>query len=972
MTSCRYSDVKSLFSAWQKGALLGGCLFILSFSALSHASSYVTIQGQPDDFAVFHGENTANIVIDPNEPQGVHLAVANLQNDLQKVTGHKPDILHHATTDHPMIIVGTLQNSAILQSLEQQGKIDLAPLREHWEAFSIELVNNPMPGVEQALVLAGNDKRGAIFAIYDVAENIGVSPWSWWADVPVAQQQQLYIKAHTRIVDWPKVQYRGIFLNDEAPALTGWVQEKFGDYNSQFYQKVFELILRLKGNFLWPAMWNNAFNLDDPNNPILADKMGIVMSTSHHEPMMRADKEWDRVGTGKWDYSVNQKNLYDFWMHGAKRHKNLESMFTLGMRGQQDEPMSEDQNIELLERIVADQRQIISQVFAGQDIAKVPQVWTLYKEVQGYYDNGMRVPDDVTLLWSDDNWGNLRRLPTPEERLRKGGAGVYYHFDYVGGPRSYRWINTLPIAKIWEQMNLAYEYDARKIWITNVGDLKPMELPIDFFMTMAWDPEAMDAETLPKYLVNFARQQFGSQHAEQIAQLLHAYTRHNGRRKPELMGPDTYSQIVYQEAQRVATELSEYVDQAERLYTQIAENQQPAFFQLVLYPLKASYIVFQLNNNLAKNHLFARQERATANHYAQQVKDWFAADAALTKQYHDLNDGKWNHFMSQPHIGYSNWNNPPANTLPVVHINQPNAVADMGVAIQGSAYAWPQASSNVWPHSSELTLAFDRYGQSRRFVDIFNKGTVPFEFTIRSSEKWISLSQSSGKVDETTRVWVSIDWQQVKAGDNHGEIEINGAAWGSAKVQVSAFLPETVPDNGFVEADGYISIEAGSFSRLKNAGSSKWREIPMHGRTHSSMSAFMPPDSHFAKQVAKAPYLEYDLYLFDHGEFDLHTLLAPSLNFIDGQGLRFAIAVDDQAPKVIDMLAGATHGDWQKAVADGVRTVTSTISIATPGPHTLRVYAIDPGIVIQKLIIDTGGLKPSYLGPEQSPLASGD
>ena len=244
----------------------------------------------------------------------------------------------------------------------------------------------------------------------------------------------------------------------------------------------------MRANFLWPAMWGNAFNDDDAVNPLLANEYGIVVGTSHHEPMMRAHDEWRRYGSGPWNYATNAEALRTFWTGGVRRTAAFENIITLAMRGDGDEPMSREANVALLERIVADQRAIIAQELK-RDVTTVPQVWALYKEVQEYYEKGMRVPDDVTLLWSDDNWGNIRRLPTAEERNRSGGSGVYYHFDYVGGPRSYKWLNTIPIAKIWEQMNLAYRYGANRIWIVNVGDIKPMEFPIQFFMDYAWNPE---------------------------------------------------------------------------------------------------------------------------------------------------------------------------------------------------------------------------------------------------------------------------------------------------------------------------------------------------------------------------------------------------------------------------------------------------------------------------------------------------
>ena len=923
------------------------------------AAGYVSHVGHEQDFALVHKQKVAPIYIDEAEPQGLKLAVANLQGDIFKVSGANAKLLHSKKTTDTLLIVGTLQNSSLLKELVASGKLKVEELEGQWEGFHIQTIQRPFKNVEQAVVIAGSDMRGAIFGVYDLSEKIGVSPWYWWADVPVKQAKSLFVKADTLVQDKPKVRYRGIFLNDEAPALSGWVHAKFGDYNSEFYQHVFELLLRLKANFLWPAMWNNAFSLDDPNNPQLANTMGIVMSTSHHEPMMRADKEWNRVGKGKWDYAVNSQNLYQFWQEGAKRHLNLESVFTLGMRGQQDEPMGETENIALLEKIVADQRKILGETFGQDKLTEVPQVWALYKEVQGYYENGMRVPDDVTLLWSDDNWGNLRRLPTPEERQRSGGAGVYYHFDYVGGPRSYRWINTVPIAKIWEQMNLAYQYQANRIWLTNVGDLKPMEFPTDFFLRMAWNPEQYKADNLIEYGQQWATQQFGAEYAKEIEQIMTVYTRHNGRRKPELMSADTYSVLNYQEAERVSTELQDYVSRAQAIYAKLPANTQDAFFQLVLHPVKATAIINQLYYSQALNHLYASQGRASTNDYAQAVKDWFAADQALEEQYHQLGDGRWDHFMSQPHIGYTHWNNPPTNTLPVVSVNQPAPVADMGVAVEGNAVAWPQPT--------RLALDFDRYGQQQRYIDVFNKGTLSFDITVKASDDWIQVKDIPSQIAKENRLWVNIDWAKVPSQQATGQIMIKGTGWGGATINISAFKPSANDVHGFVEADGYIALEAASGTEGNTNQRAQWQEIPNHGRTASSMTGLLThPEQSFINDPAQAPYLEYPLYFFSQGPVEITTVVAPSLNFVPDRGIRFAIGFADETPQIVDILADNSQQSWEESVKNAVKTLSSQHKVAKPGIQKLRLYLLESGLTVQKIIINTGNLKASYLGPVQS------
>jgi Glycosyl hydrolase family 115 len=449
---------------------------------------YVEAVRGAGSFCIADRGTSASLYVDPSDHVGVVRAAGDLESDITRVTDMHPAIARDPSGLGPRpIIIGTIGKSALIDRLIRTGKIKAAPIAGKWESFLIQVVPKPLPGVASALIIAGSDKRGTIYGIYDLSEQIGVSPWYWWADVPVQHRDALYVKAGTYVQGPPAVKYRGIFLNDEAPSLTGWVNEKFGTYNHEFYEKVFELLLRLKANYLWPAMWNNAFNEDDPLNPKLADDYGIVMGTSHHEPMLRAQQEWKRHGTGPWDYSANSDALRKFWDQGIERNKKYESIVTLGMRGDGDLPMSESANVALLETIVDEQRKILANRI-NRDVSAVPQDWALYKEVQEYYEKGMRVPDDVTLLWCDDNWGNIRRLPTEEERKRPGGAGVYYHFDYVGDPRSYKWLNTIPITKVWEQMTLSYEYGADRIWIVNVGDLKPMEFPIEFFLTLARDP----------------------------------------------------------------------------------------------------------------------------------------------------------------------------------------------------------------------------------------------------------------------------------------------------------------------------------------------------------------------------------------------------------------------------------------------------------------------------------------------------
>jgi hypothetical protein len=621
-----------------------------------------------------------------------------------------------------------------------------------------------------------------------------------------------------------------------------------------------------------------------------------------------------------------------------------------------------DANVKLLEQIVADQRKIIAEQI-NPDVTKVPQLWALYKEVQGYYEKGMRVPDDVTLLWCDDNWGNNRRLPTPEERKRSGGAGIYYHFDYVGGPRNYKWIDTNPIPKIWEQMNLALHYGADRIWIVNVGDLKPMEFPTDFFLSFARDPERWPKEKLGEFTRLWAEREFGAEHAAEIAELVATYLKYAGRRKPELLDPQTFSLTNYREAERVEADFDSLIARAEKVQAALPAAARDAFFELVLHPAKAYGQVAELYIAAGRNELHAAQGRASANDDAARVKELFQADIDLSNTYnHTLLNGKWDHMMDQTHIGYTYWQEPPRNTMPAVkEIAVPDAGA-MGVAIEGSASAWPGGMDDA------VLPAFDVFNRQRRYIDVFNKGKAEFDFTAAASAPWIVLSASKGTVEKEQRVWVSVDWSKAPAGASDGSVRIAGPGGADIAVKLTAANPREITPaalRGFVESEGVVSIEAEHYSKSNDAGGARWEKIDDFGRTLSAMSVF-PVDSASKEAGAASPSLEYRMYLFHAGKAEVNAILGPTQNFVPGRGLRFAMAFDGQPPQIIDTLEHNTQRDWEETVKDSVRYVKSSFTLAQPGYHTLKIWMVDPGIVLEKLVVDLGGMKPSYLGPPES------
>jgi hypothetical protein len=961
----------------------------LTFIALVSISStalalgepnYVEAAASPDSFALV-ADNVAAILVDTNDWPGVIRAANDLAVDVNRVTGRSPAVGHQQSAGAKnVVIIGTLGKSDFIQRLVRDKKIDVSAISGKWESFLIQVVPHPLPGIDNALVICGSDKRGTTYGVYDVSEHIGVSPWHYWADVPTPHQDRLYVKPGKFVQGPPSVKYRGIFLNDESPDLSGWIQFKFGsapgykgaaNYGPCFYTNLFELMLRIRANYLWPAMWNNAFNEDDPENPRLADEYGIVMGTSHQEPMLRAQKEWDRSRQrtyGNWNYNnTNQQPvLQEFWREGIRRNKNFESIITLGLRAENDAgtPIGKD----LTEKIVGVQRQILAEEM-NPDLTKVPQMWCLYKEVQDFYNEGLRVPDDVTLLWAEDNWGNVRRLPSAEERHRSGGAGVYYHFDYHGGPRNYQWLNTSPIPKIWDQLSLTKQYGADRIWIVNVGHFKGYEFPMEFFMHLAWDTARWTPDTLDDYTRLWAEREFGPAHANEIASLMTTYTKFNGRRKPELLSPTTYSLVNYDEAEKVVTDYQALADQAEALNQKLPPESRDAFYQLILFPIKACAQLNAMYVAAGKNLLYARQGRASANDFAAQTRDLFQSETNLMDSYNQtFADGKWNHFMDQKFIGYTSWNEPRQNNINNLSLKeiQPTEAASLGVAIEGSLSAWP-GDTNL----PALPL-FDAFNQPTRYIDVFNKGQATFDYSATPSAPWIQLDSTKGTVEKEKRIRVKVDWTKAPQGTSNGEIRISGAS-NEVTVKITAFNPSEPTRtslNGFVEGDGGVSIEAEHYTAKMDSGANRWIKIPDYGHTLSAMRSDGPVDTQ-TTPGKDSPHLEYKMYLFTSGKVEVEATVAPTLNFLPGRGLRYAISFDDEAPQTITIVPAnfkAQNGnrDWENSVKDNARYVTSTHTIDHPGYHTLKIWMVDPAVVLEKLVVDTGGIRQSYLGPPES------
>ena len=628
---------------------------LLSTISMSAADRFVNFK-QGD--LLLNANNRVEIYMDTNDCKGVSYAAHALLKDIKSVSGATATLttdagfLKKADTVRPAIIVGTIGHSAAIDQLVKQKRINGNLLKGKREKFIITLIDGQ-------LVIAGSDRRGTIYGIYELSQQMGVSPWYDWADVPVEHHDSIFVNKGIYTDGEPAVRYRGIFLNDEAPCLTSWVKNTYGTGygDHRFYQRVFELVLRLRGNMMWPAMWGWAFYADDPENEKTADEMGVVMSTSHHEPMARNHQEYarNRKGWGPWNYQKNKTNLQKFFREGIERMKGTEQIVTIGMRGDGDEAMSAEADTKLMTNIINDQRKIIADV-TGKKASETPQVWALYKEVLDYYDKGMKVPDDVTLLLCDDNWGNVRRVPNAQERKHKGGWGLYYHVDYVGAPRNSKMLNCTPVQNPWEQLTLAYENGIDRLWILNVGDLKPMEYPISQFMDIAWNPHKYAVNQITNHTRDWCAQQFGEEQADEAARLLNLICKYNGRCTPEMLDKNTYS-LENGEWQEVVNQYLKIEADALRQYNSLPAAYHDTYRQIILFPIEVMSNLHQMYFAQAMNNQLYEQGNPKANIWADECENHFKRDSLICDEYnHKMAGGKWNGMMTQKHIGYTSWN----------------------------------------------------------------------------------------------------------------------------------------------------------------------------------------------------------------------------------------------------------------------------------------------------------------------------
>ncbi|KAF2873902.1 hypothetical protein BDV95DRAFT_593196 [Massariosphaeria phaeospora] len=976
----------------------------------------------------------ATIIVDANDFASVHIAVTSLATDFEQITGTKPHVRNVTSNStspgnvslangSTAILVGSLESS-LIRELSARGVIDVSDLEGKWEMFKTSIATRPLPGVEEALVIVGSDKRGSVFGVHTLAEQSGQSPYHWFADVPTKKHSAIYALTKSTTHGPPTVKYRGLFINDEEPALTTWWanQHNASTYplDTEFYTHVFDLLLRLKANYIWPAMWaswtpppGNIFFTDDPGNMQLANDYGIVVSTSHHEPMQRATNEWNATETGPWDWTINKDNVTKFMEEGIRRMGQNESYATLGMRGPSDSAIAGPNAIEILREVFEVEREIFKKVLADQ---KVNQVWTIYKEVATYYAAGLNPPDDVTIIMPDDNQGQVQRLPTGNESAREGGVGVYFHFEYFGSPRSYKWSNSNNLPKVLKELSHAYWREADRIWVINVGDIKPMEVPLGFAMDLAWNVSQFDFDMIPNYLHLYAEREFGPDHAEEVASLLMEFSNLIGMRRFEMVHPGTYSVLNYHEAERVSARWRILADRTKALYDNIAEDYKPAYYQLLFYPIVSGATSYAVNIGTAFNHQHAMERRNSANALAHEVLATFDYDYDLVEDFDALLGGKWANIMSQSKLDAvveqpRNWANPSrdiATNLSFVQLrqNMQFSLGNLGIYAEGSTGPinqgrWAESIDASMPTENYPAMlpVMDPYGPAVRTVDLYMRGDyrIPIQWQLEEIPvDWLTITPTSGNLSQEQydqRLNVAIDWDKVPEGFNETVnvgVTSQPAPYPYFDLIRIPVQNHKVPTDfkGFPETAGYISMEGPHFQRSRpptvNSTSSSGRSqnstvafthIPYLGTRSDSGSLALRPylSSRASLTASTSAYVEYDIYLFNATSYLNATIYINACLDTDPNLLmKFSLTLDEAQQNLTRVLgdpknAGDVPPEWMTEVPNQVWTKKVSFGAVEAGKHRVRWAANSPEVYLEKIVLDTrGGVRDSYLGPPET------
>ena len=945
-------------------------------------------------FTLASPRQTAAILYDASDAAVVKRAAELFAADVEAVTGRRPQVTSAAGETGPAVIVGTVGGSALIRRLSEAGKIDTAPLEGAWERYLIQTVANPLPGIRKALVIAGSDRRGAAYGLFTLSELIGVSPWYWWADVPVKKHAALHVDAPPTYSQTPSVRYRGIFLNDEDWGLTPWASQTFeperGNIGPRTYAKVCELLLRLKANYLAPAMHpvSTSFN-QIPENKLVADTFAIVMGSTHCEPLLlNTASEWDTQTMGPWNYDKNKEGINRVLTQRVRENSPYENVYTLALRGLHDGAMSTTlpmhEKVRMLQQALLDQRQILAENI-DRPVETVPQAFTPYKEVLEIYSNGLELPDDVTIVWPDDNYGYMKRLSGVREQRRTGRSGVYYHVSYLGVPHSYLWFSTTPPSLMYEELRKAYDTTADRLWLVNCGDLKGSEMQVSLFLDMAWDIGRFTADNVVSYPARWLAGIFGEAYYDRLEAMTREHLRLAFPRKPEYMGwgyhwnrfdhnceqlTDTdFSFTNYDEAPRRLEAYRKLGARAEALLHEIGDEARPAFYQLVYYPLRGAELMNRMTLGGQRNRWYARQGRAATNAVRDEVQRCYDSLQVITRGYNSLLGGKWNHMMSmrQNYDGVSAYFNLP-------HLATHDAAGAPRLALQ-------VAGEDVTGARAFHALpAFDNYLRRTYPVEIYNRGGGTLAWTAHASEPWVVLSKSAGKTADEERITVGIDWEKAPSGNAVPAQIVFRAGEQSEKVLVSLFNP-TAPSRAelrgiYVENNGCVSIPAAGCHRVRENDRIKITAVEDLGIEGPALQLGDPTAPLQIFRSRDVPCAEYDFYAFDAGSVDVYTYVLPTFplhadrDFRIGENTntdtKYSVQIDDGALATPSSSHVEYSQVWFESVLRNCAVNKSTLHIDKPGRHTLRIRVGDPGIVLQKIVLDFGGMKRSYLGPQST------
>ncbi|MDR2943392.1 MAG: glycosyl hydrolase 115 family protein [Treponema sp.] len=930
-------------------------------------------------------------IIENEAFEGVKRTAKKVASDFKKVCGKYPRFTSTVSLGENTFIFATLGKSPFVDTLINKGIYDSSPIIGKREVFSIKFIDN-------ALLICGSDKRGTIYGMFALSEYIGVSPLHFWGDVEPVRRKNLKISKDIETVSKePSVKYRGFFINDEWPCFGTWTFGHFKGFTAEMYDHVFELILRLKGNYLWPAMWTSSFALDGPGNlnEELADIYGILAGGSHHEPCLRASEEWDKVRGqnsiygNEWNYYKNKNGLLKYWEDALIRSGKYEKIITIGMRGERDSSMLGDDsplkdNIDLLKDIIKNQRELIKK-HINQNIDKVPQVIALYKEVEEYFYGKEGIEglkdwdglDGVICMLCEDNFGFMRTLPTEEIRSRKGGFGMYYHFDYHGGPVSYEWVTSASFERTWEQMCMAYDYGVRDIWIVNAGDLKFNEVPLNYFMELAYDfekwgtssPNSIDEYTslwLNKIFTNTKKET-----REKMADVLHGYIRMNSARRPEALNSDIYHPCHYLEADRMLA-LAEKIDLLnEEIYSSLDKNEKNAYYSMIYFPAKASVNLLKMHLYAGKNKHYAEQGKKLANKYAGLVAECIEKDRSLKNEFARFKNGKWAGMELEQHIGFTKWNEDNCR-YPVRIQVEPAYKPRMVVSRKDREEIFTKT------YGSPMTVKVDDFlyaGNDEVILEIANDGTGSLDYTIEAGKEysWLEISPLKGTVDFQEEIIIKckrdrLDKQQTEETAKFfiQDKETRIAVEVKAKV-INAGLPVMT----FMENNGVIVINANHFCNKKDVSKGGFIELKNYGRTGCGMKVF-PVIADFAENEEK-PSLTYRFLIEKSGGYTVELWTAPSNSVQNKHPLKCLLESSHGEKQIViivpeDFRAGnPSDARWCQGVLDNIRVSKASFNFEE-GVQEITVSALTAGLVPERILIYMNDNPPlnSYLGPPES------